>query len=339
MREELSGFFGRPVVRLTLGVLAAVAVASGLLWLIWIGYSYDWTGFNSYISAKGEPEHAKTLWNWLELLIVPTVLAVGALLFNRSERRAEREIADKRAQQDRDLASQRAQQDRDLASQRAQEVALQSYLDKMTELLLENGLREAEQGPQVQVIARARTLTALTGLDGEKRALLLGFLYEAALLGKGKAVIDLCDANLNEAALGGANLSGANLSGANLLKADLGSAVLSRADLSGAWLNMANLSEADLSEADLRGAFLLGADLSKANLRQANLRQANLRQAYLFAADLSGANLQGANLQGTQLISACLSRADLTSAIVNEEQLAQAKSLEGATMPDGTKHE
>jgi uncharacterized protein YjbI with pentapeptide repeats len=43
--------------------------------------------------------------------------------------------------------------------------------------------------------------------------------------------------------------------------------------------------------------------------------------------DLSRGNLSGANLQG----------ADLTDANVTEEQLAICKSLEGATMSDGSK--
>jgi hypothetical protein len=34
-----------------------------------------------------------------------------------------------------------------------------------------------------------------------------------------------------------------------------------------------------------------------------------------------------------------LSGADLTNALVTEEQLYQAKSLEGATMPNGQKYE
>ena len=46
---------------------------------------------------------------------------------------------------------------------------------------------------------------------------------------------------------------------------------------------------------------------------------ANLREANLVKADLTGANLSGAN--------------------VTSEQLGKAASLEGMTMPDGTKHE
>ncbi len=52
-------------------------------------------------------------------------------------------------------------------------------------------------------------------------------------------------------------------------------------------------------------------------------RGAQLPDASIRDADLSGANLQGADLQQT---------------IVNAEQLEKAKSLEGAIMPDGSKH-
>jgi hypothetical protein len=117
----------------------------------------------------------------------------------------------------------------------------------------------------------------------------------------------------------GANLREVDLRGANLMEAVLGKADLRGADLSGADLAWANLSGADLIDADLAGADLWLADLSRADLFNANLSEADLSEAYLFGADLTGA--------------------DLTDAQVTNEQLAEAASLEGATLPDGTKHE
>ena len=54
--------------------------------------------------------------------------------------------------------------------------------------------------------------------------------------------------------------------------------------------------------------------------------------------DLSKANLLGADLRGADLSGANLSNADLTKTRVTEEQLKKAKSLDLATMPDGSKH-
>jgi uncharacterized protein YjbI with pentapeptide repeats len=49
--------------------------------------------------------------------------------------------------------------------------------------------------------------------------------------------------------------------------------------------------------------------------------------------------LQGANLWKAILTCADLSNANLKGAKVTDEQLIQAKSLEGATMPNGQKYE
>ena len=51
--------------------IAIVVVAIGLvvvLVLIVVGYSFDWTGFTR-----------KTLWDWLQLLIIPTRCATSLL--------------------------------------------------------------------------------------------------------------------------------------------------------------------------------------------------------------------------------------------------------------------
>jgi hypothetical protein len=90
----------------------------------------------------------------------------------------------------------------------------------------------------------------------------------------------------------------------------------------------------DLLGADLRAANLVGADLRGADLNGANLREANLHWA-----DLIWANLSGAYLGRTDLSLADLSGADLSNVKeLTVRQLDQAYSLEGATMPDGSKH-
>jgi uncharacterized protein YjbI with pentapeptide repeats len=85
------------------------------------------------------------------------------------------------------------------------------------------------------------------------------------------------------------------------------------------------LSRADLSDANLRYANLHDAHLSDANLSNAWLRDANLILADLSGADLSDADLSDANLSDAKG--------------VTEEQLEnEARTLEGATMPDGSEH-
>ncbi len=142
-------------------------------------------------------------------------------------------------------------------------------------MVLDKNLRESKQDDAVRATARARTLTVLRSIDGNRKGQVMRFLHEADLI-TGKVVRE---------ELGKRQVIGAII---------------------------------DLSGADLSGADLMGTDLSHANLFYANLSHANL-----FYANLSNANLSGANLRDAKGWT--------------NEQLAQAESLVGATLPDETK--
>ena len=168
----------------------------------------------------------KTLWDLLQLVIVPLALAVIGLWFTAQQ--------DARQQQ---IENQRAEAERELAEQRAQDEALQAYLDQMSGLLLERGLRASEKGSEVRTLARARTLTVLGRLDRSHKTALMQFLVEAELVQRVDGrdpIISLRGANLSDVFLNGANLSGADLVFAELGGADLSATDLSSANLVGA---------------------------------------------------------------------------------------------------------
>lgn len=105
-----------------------------------------------------------------------------------------------------------------------------------------------------------------------------------------------------------------------------------------------------LEDGSLRGvllchAHLEGADLYRANLHNVDLHQAHLDGADLGLADLAGAKLTRATLRGANLSQAILTGADLFKADLTDarnvtlEQLAEAKRLCFATLPDGTPYD
>jgi uncharacterized protein YjbI with pentapeptide repeats len=257
----------------------------------------------AYFSATA---WGKTLWDWLELLVVPIVLALVAVWFSAQERTEDRTAADKRTQIDREIAT-----------DRLQDATLQAYYDKMTELLLKENLRDAPAGAELISIARSRTRATLRSLDNVRKGLLVEFLHESRLIDKQNPIILLEGADLTGAELMGASLSGANLSGANLAGANLSAAILSKVKLIGADLSSTDLSQADLSSASL----------SSVILSNANLTAANLTKTSLVSADLKDTNLKDALLDDAVLRKA-------TS--LEPQQLARAASLKGAILPDGT---
>jgi hypothetical protein len=210
-----------------------------------------------------------------------------------------------------------------IEEQRAQGAALQAYLDQMSSLLLGKHLRASEEESEVRTLARARTLTVLGRLDPSYKTEVMLFLMEAYLVQVEKCckepVIDL-----NRAALSDLNLLYARLERAHLNSADLSSANLRSADLAYAHLEAAHLTGADLSGADLSGADIDYADLSGADLSGVDLSGADLSDADLSSADLSSADLSSADLGGVK-------------GVTKERLEAQARTLSGATMPDGQK--
>ncbi|HEX8681818.1 MAG TPA: pentapeptide repeat-containing protein [Ardenticatenaceae bacterium] len=205
-----------------------------------------------------------------------------------------------------------------IANDRLREAALQDYFSHMSALLLEKELRTSESDSEVRAVARARTLTALRMLDKERKRSLIRFLYDSKLINTNEPVISLSESDLQ-----GVNLHWIYLGGINLRWADLKGADLSLATLNGAYLSMTDISGSNLHQVDLGGT-----DLTMANLQGADLSEATLHNANLRGADLTEANLRAANLI----------EADLHGARINSDQLAQARSLQGTIMPDGTIH-
>ena len=307
-------------------VLTLVALGFSLTAIVGLlaiaGARRSWTGFQG-----------KTVWDFLQLLIVPLMLVAVGVWFTTQQEVRQQQIED----------------------QRSQDIALQAYFDGMTNLLIDeqgNQLRKLEPDTAVERLIQARTETLLAILDKDREVSVVLFLARSDVIPKGDPLvslagidlsfidlrgIDLSETSLSRSDLRNADLSEANLSRANLSRADLFRADLSRANLSEAYLSEAYLSEANLFRADLSEANLFRADVSHSKLSRANLGGANMSRADLHDADLREANLSEVLLLDTNLNGANLGGADLSEAKgVTNEQLRAARFPEGgATMPNG----
>ena len=109
-------------VKIIVAVFFAFAMIYIVIQIVIKAYSLTWTGFGDFVAANGEIIRGKTLWDWMQLLLIPIFLSIGVFFLNRSERIGEREsiVIHK------------------------QEAALQDYLDRMTDLLLKENLRKTK---------------------------------------------------------------------------------------------------------------------------------------------------------------------------------------------------
>jgi hypothetical protein len=251
-------------------------------------YKWVWAGFSErrFVKAKDEEvREARTLWDWLQLLIIPAALASIAVLFNQVQ-----------ADRDRTRADERARVDREIAADNQQEEALGSYTEAMSKLMLESHLRDDGKDSELRVVARrvvarTRTLSALRRLNGERKGIVLRFLMDASLIRQTDPAVNMTDADLSSTIA-----RQANLSEAHLIYVDLHEADLSGSNLEGADLHGSNLERADLDQTSLGHANLADVDLTLARLDDSYLLRANMPSAKLCGASLRGAELAGANL-------------------------------------------
>ena len=168
-------------------------------------------------------------------------------------------------------------------------------------------------------------------------------LFKAQLIEVTLHAVDFTNAKMDEAILTGANLTIATLDKctmkqAQLTRATLIGAHMTRTDLTKANLHGANLSKAgafpdDINPAQLDSVFHTGTSFPGSGYKGAVLREASLRST-----DLTNATLVGADLTGADLTEADLSEADLRGAIVSVQQLRKARKLNGAILPDCSRH-
>ncbi len=244
-----------PVVALVaIGTVIAMAYRNG----------WQWTGLpaSQRPGSSDVPRPAKTLWDWLQLLVIPVAVASLAFVLSSSQSRRDQRHEDRQAARQRSAAT-----------DAEREGALRTYLAQMSDLMLDRQLRRSSSGSDVREVARTATLTAVRRLDGQRRGLVVRFLAEAGLIRRGRytgprialASADLGQAALEQAGLFGADLARANLTGANLVGADLVRAYLVDTTLVQARLSRANLELASLRLGDLAGADLRGSRRYRAN--------------------------------------------------------------------------
>src|SRR6266568_2173537 len=161
-----------------IAVVASVALSALVAFTLAVYvFGWGWTGFNGGYGkititsiAHGttistEQPQARTFWDWLSLLIVPIMLAVGGFWLNNLQKERDLEVEKARKQREERAIERRAQTEREIAEDNQRETALQAYIDKMSDLLLDNKLRESQEENEVRDIARIEILTVLRKLD------------------------------------------------------------------------------------------------------------------------------------------------------------------------------
>ncbi|MEM8862132.1 MAG: pentapeptide repeat-containing protein, partial [Chloroflexota bacterium] len=223
-----------------------LGVASTLLlaWIVFETYQEDNLGFN------------KTLWDWLELLIIPLAIASFSLFQSKAEN-------DKRRDQ--------YEETKRIEIDRERQEIFEHYLTQINQLSRRD---EGERTHADLLDARIQTITTITQLDARRNRLILKYLREYELL-------QVSDTDSHKISLQNADFSFAELDGANFDTIYLRESVFDNASLNGATFNSSRLVGAKFNDAKLTKAHF-----NDAKLDAAKFIEANLTGAYFVFADL-----------------------------------------------------
>jgi uncharacterized protein YjbI with pentapeptide repeats len=304
-------------------LICAVVVALGFIVLAY-ARGWAWTGFaGSVTSNQSESTRSKTLWDWLQLLVVPLALAAAAFGLNELQSEREHRREDRRAIAEGLRASEHARAEVLRAIETRREAVLRGYLQQMAELLLDRQLRHSSRLSEVRVLARTLTLTTLRQLDGARKSHIVRFLSEAGLINGQDPTVDLRDADLRYLILPGATLHHVNFSASNLIGANF-----RRAWLTGARFRSADLRHADFTDSRVvpyTTRSVTGVTVRKSMFRYARLSRAQFNGASLWGADFSYADLRHASFRYADATDAIFTGACLTDATFYDTDILRAR--------------
>lgn len=217
----------------------------------------EWTGFGKRklwkTDTTWEWQPSKTLWDWLQLLIVPAILVMIAFAYSTAQASREHRRADRAAQ----------------------DAAVLAYLAQAGDLILTHKL--ASDKPAAE-LAGALTFATVHRVDGARKAEIVRYLFREKLITFDRVthvnpILDLAEVDLHRVDLAHTNLPG--------------DAVLRAANLRGARFDGADLTDTDFSNADLTGASFRGASLAGVVFKSAILNRAVFDGATIGASPLS----------------------------------------------------
>jgi len=244
------------ILRIILGILILIFVFFLIKWAVNPNMSPEWTGFGAYDESK-QGVRAKTLWDWLDLLVIPVVLAVIAWLYKEHEKF----------------------KNKNNEKTQRQNQALDDFIKIITDLNLNHGLATTSPKDGTKEIARSRVILILESIEGERKGEILQFLYESKLIDMNPKLV-LFGANFNKIQLSGIDLSEAEIRGAYFIDSDIQNVNIDNSIFIGCNFKNSNFSKSkvyktDFSYSNLSGCLFNDMDLSSVNFEGANLSKAD----------------------------------------------------------------
>ncbi|MCA9941861.1 MAG: pentapeptide repeat-containing protein [Ardenticatenaceae bacterium] len=262
---------------------------------------FDW-GFkeilieNSSTSEVGFYQPPKTVWDILEVIILPAVVALVIFHLDKRDKNVKQQIANEERRQ----------------------IALTGFIDRVSDLVLNHfegqRLEENRNAKQIYNMLRAWLTEIVKDLDGVRKGQLVQLLHGFELLSSMQYEENDNENNELKAILDGVDFSGVILKSAKLEEIDL--------------LN-ASMEDADLKDVELRNSQFKNTNLSRANLNNVNLTDSCLNSVFFENSTFENVQLNNALIEVVNFSNTHFTKVYLNHARVsqNNEWDTEIKSI------------
>lgn len=226
-----------------------------------------WTGFGeSYKKPNIEP--AKTLFDWLRILILPLSLGLLSWLYKEDEKTKERKKEKSKNEKE----------------------AYSKFVDGITELIKNHGLTSNLPSASTRAIAFKKLCLTLEEVDESVKGQIIQFLYQSNLIDSAPKFV-----------LVGAEFGKTKLDNIILVDSEIKSAYFQNSSIKNAKLNNACFDSCNFENSDFTESHVNNTDLSYTNLKGSKLREMDLTTVIFEGADLTNADLSGSTIRREQL--------------------------------------
>ncbi len=281
LKNQIKSIIDTTLISIIQNPLGSIGFICILLLFVWF---FVWSSQNGLLSFD-----SITLWDWLDLLLIPLSLALAGFIFTRSER-LRKNNSD---------------------NQKLQDSLLISYLDKMKELVIDRNLSQCNSTDSISLYARAITFTTLTQMSGINKGLMLRFLAETGIINGESPPVNMQGADLDKLDFYSFDIhekwpylentyviKGISFNKINLAKANLAYSSFDHISITDSDLSFSFLLGVDFTDASIENCKMYYAKLQEANLTNVNISGSDLRGAMLISANLRGAVIVNSRLEG-----------------------------------------
>ncbi len=282
--------------------------------------SFDWRPYDSSTQNVRNP----TLWDFLELFIIPTFLVLGGFALDRVNRQRERERQKLEAEKNQKEVAHREKLKEDIERERYQRINLREFMDRIESLYTGKGEELFNINEPARVTARARIKHVLHQADMKRKQHVIDFLLDSSLAlvthGQDKKCSLLEGFSLEQTDFCGLKMRGIDLTHVNLKGAHFENS----SDLSDACLLNANVSGTNFSE-----TLLSDANLSRVHANvESNENREN--QTFFSHSQMERCDLSHAELWNVQFDNVTLIEAKFHAAYLHKCTIAEESNLSNA---------